>query len=520
MMYRESPCAGEYERMTEERQSYLDRARDCAGVTIPRVFPKEGHNYSESFITPFNSVGAKGVNNLASAMLLSLLPPQGNPFFRLVPSPAFMQGIPEEIRDTVKQELEQKFMDFERIVMREIELSNYRPAAFEAIKHLLIGGNVMVHVQEDNTLRHISLENYVVKRDASGHLLKAIIKERVHLSALPQDLVEAIEDLDEQVDQDGEVDLYTKIEVAEEGEYRVVQSALNHELSQTESFYERDYCPFIPLRLYHVAAESYGRGLVEEYYGDMVSLEGLTKALVEFSAAASRVLFLVSPNGTTDQRDLAQAPNGSIITGNASDVSVLQMQKFADFRITAETSERIQQRMNHVFLLTTDMIRQAERVTAEEVRLTQQQIEKQHGAAYSMLAVTFQLPLVRILLKQMASQDKLPDLPDESIDPMIITGVDAMGRNADLMRLDSFVSGIGQLLGPQVIAERVNTGEYLRRRANSLGIDHINLIATDEEIRAQQQQMAQQQQAAAAAQVGQPFIEESAKYAFNQEPQQ
>ena len=62
---------------------YLVRGRDCAKLTIPSLLPDEGANSSTQFKTPHQSVGARGVTNLSSALLLSLLPPN-QPFMRLV----------------------------------------------------------------------------------------------------------------------------------------------------------------------------------------------------------------------------------------------------------------------------------------------------------------------------------------------------------------------------------------------------------------------------------------------------
>ena len=42
---------------------------------------------------------------------------------------------------------------------------------------------------------------------------------------------------------------------------------------------------------------------------------------------------MISPNGSTRASSIAKAPNGAIIEGNAQDVSVLQANKFADFRV-------------------------------------------------------------------------------------------------------------------------------------------------------------------------------------------
>ena len=43
-----------------------------------------------------------------------------------------------------------------------------------------------------------------------------------------------------------------------------------------------------------VDGEDYGRGRVEEFLGDLQSLESLTQAITEGSAAAAKVVFLVS----------------------------------------------------------------------------------------------------------------------------------------------------------------------------------------------------------------------------------
>ena len=82
--------------------------------------------------------------------------------------------------------------------------------------------------------------------------------------------------------------------------------------------------------------EVYGRGRVEEFLGDLKSLEALSQALVEGSAAAAKVVFLVSPSSTTKPSTLANAGNGAIIQGRPDDVQVVQVGKTADFRTAYE----------------------------------------------------------------------------------------------------------------------------------------------------------------------------------------
>ena len=71
-----------YDKLTTDRDPYTQRAEKCATYTIPMLFPKESDDGGTNYTTPYNSVGARGLNNLASKLLLALLPPN-QPFFRL-----------------------------------------------------------------------------------------------------------------------------------------------------------------------------------------------------------------------------------------------------------------------------------------------------------------------------------------------------------------------------------------------------------------------------------------------------
>ena len=116
-----------------------------------------------------------------------------------------------------------------------------------------------------------------------------------------------------------------------------------------------------------------------------------------------------------------------------------------------------------------------------------QELEDVLGGVYSILSQEFQLPLVNRLMDRMSKSGRLPKLPKKIIKPTIVTGLEALGRGHDLNKLDSFISGAAQLLGDK-FATYVNMGDYLKRRATSLGIDVEGLIRSEEEIQAEQQQ--------------------------------
>ena len=71
-----------FEKLNGARSEVLERARDAADLTIPSLMPASGHSESSRLPQPYQSLGARGVNNLASKLALALLP-AGNPFFRM-----------------------------------------------------------------------------------------------------------------------------------------------------------------------------------------------------------------------------------------------------------------------------------------------------------------------------------------------------------------------------------------------------------------------------------------------------
>ena len=305
---------------------------------------------------------------------------------------------------------------------------------------------------------------------------------------LPEQMKEMLGD---KTSYDDHIDMYTGMVTRVDGKVEVFQEINGQEIEGSRRVLDPEDSPFIPLRMSRVDSENYGRGYVEQYLGDLQSLEGLTKAIVEGSAAAAKVLFLVNPNGTTRAKTLSESPNGAIREGSANDVSVLQSQKASDFSVALNTTRDIKERLAYAFLLLEGSIRNADRVTAEEVRLVTQAVERQLGGIYSVLSRELSLPLVTLVMNKMRRDNSLPNLPDDKIKPVIITGIEALGRGNDLNRLDTYLAGIGQLLGPEVLQNYIDVGEYLKRRAMALGIDTKGLVRTPEQLA--QMQAAQQQ---------------------------
>jgi hypothetical protein len=475
----------QYTSLEGDRTAFLDRARSAAKLTLPYLVPEEGHNAHTRLNTPFQGVGARGVNNLASKLLLALLPPNA-PFFRLNMDENVLRE--EGATDEILSEMESALQRVESSVMEEVGRQSYRVGIHEALKHLIVSGNALIYLPDEGGLRVFHLDRYVVQRDPMGQPVKIITKETLSYNTLPEELKEAAGGVDSE-SPDKTCDLFTAV-CLHAGSWEIHQEIKGNLVPGSQGTFKKDKLPYIPLRFSKIDGEDYGRGYVEEYLGDLISLEKLTQAIVEGSAAAAKVLFLVNPNGTTRAKTLAESPNGAITQGNAADVSVLQLDKFNDFRIAAETINTIKDRLGHSFLLTSGVVRQAERVTAEEIRMLTMELESSLGGLYSLLSNELQLPLVNRVMDVMSRKKRLPKLPKDLVTPVIITGIEALGRGHDLQKLDLFIAGAAQVVGPQAIQQYVNVEEYFKRRATSLGIKTAGLVKTQEEI-AQEMQQAQ-----------------------------
>lgn len=482
-----------YENLVPDRQPFLERAIDSSRLTIPTLIPPLGHTKSTKFYTPYQSVGARGVNNLASKLLQTLLP-SNTPCFRLEIDEFVLEKLGED--PSVQADVDSKLAKMERSVQNKIETEAIRVSAFEGIKHTLVAGNALLYMPLTGGMKVHHLHNYVLQRDPMDQLLDIVVKECASPAALSQEIQAMLGAADAE-EGDGKdsrerektVELYTHI-TWDNGKWRVYQEVCGMVIPSSRGTYPAGKSPWIPIRMCKVDGESYGRGYVEEYLGDLKSLEGLSQAIVEGAAAAAKILFLVNPNGTTSMQDLADTPSGGFAEGNHEDVTVLQLEKYGDFRVTMETATKIEERLSFAFMLNSAVQRSGERVTAEEIRFMAQELEAGLGGVYSILSQEFQLPLVNRLMFRMQRTKELPTLPKGIVNPVIVTGLDALGRGNDLTKLDTFMQAVMQV--PQA-AQAINWDNYMTRRATALGIDTAGLIKPPEQIAAEQQQAAQAQ---------------------------
>ena len=485
-----------YDALSSDRSQFLNTAQEATKLTLPQLVRGEEENYrgAKNLPTPWQSVGAKGVVTLASKLMLALLPPQTS-FFKLQLDDSVLEqgGFPPEARS----ELDLSFAKIERTILESIAASSDRVVVHQALKHLIVAGNVLIFMGKEG-LKMYPLNRYVVERDGNGNVIEIVTRERVNHQLIendvpPEILMKKAEEsvVDETTSPDKEeCDIYTHVR-RENNRFVWHQEVYDYVIESSRGKSPVDVTPWIPLRFNTVDGEVYGRGRVEEFLGDLKSLEALSQALVEGSAAAAKVVFTISPSSTTKPQTLANAGNGAIVQGRPDDIGVVQVGKTADFRTAFELATQLERRLSEAFLIMN--VRDSERTTAEEVRMTQMELEQQLGGLFSLLTVEFLVPYLNRKMNVFQKLGKIPRVPKDLVKPTIVAGINALGRGQDRESLQAFLMTIAQSMGPEAIGTFINQEEVIKRLAAAQGIDVLNLVRSMQEIQ-QERQAAQQAQ--------------------------
>ena len=508
--------ASDYQNMKQDRQPYLEKAKYACKYTIPSLIAdsdtkKTTRKSTKVIETPNQSVGADGVNNLSAKIAITMLPPNQTFFKFSMDKATIKQQATVEGSEASKfeQDVNKGLSIIEKMLLDYQEQLGDRVVIGEAIKHQLVAGNVfLIHDPKDG-LRYYPLDRFCVKRDYCGNVLKAITEETIGFYALPEDIQDEVMmkilekkaqgKLKDEKLEDLELTLYTGFK-REKKKWKVWQEVEGVVIPSSEGTYPIEICPFMALRYTAIDGESYGRGLIEEYIGDISYLDVLSKAIKEASLAGSKLVMLVNPNGLTKIKHLSEAKNGGFALGRVEDVQPLQANKYYDLQVAQAEADKIERRLNRIFIMKAAIQRDAERVTAEEIRTMAQDLEEALGNYYSIMCREFQKAYVKVTFHHLkkAKGRFLPDLVrDKDVKLTVTTGLEALGRSSDLNKLITFWEVMGK-----VATTAVQLGGKVEPIANeiaaSLNIDIDGWFYSEEE-KAEQMKQAQQQELMKAA---------------------
>jgi len=481
-----------YKKLSDKRQYFIDRAKDASALTIPQLYPEEVTDQeTKTYATPFQSLGARGVNNLANKIILTLFPP-ATAFFKFGINPLILKKLKKG-----EGEVDSALQALEKGIVEEMEHSQLRSTLVDMLKQLIVGGSSLIHVPVDDDPRTIPLARFVCKRSKTKKILTLCIQEQVVFQELDKATQDQLTDLTEK-ERDGskELDLYTLIQRNDSGKLEVIQEIKGNKIEGTKGVYTDKTLPYVFVPFVD-RGQDYGRSYVEDFIGDLRSYEGLRKSILEAAAEAARLIYVLKPNSVLDVNELQRANSGDVLLGNPDDVGVVQADKRLEVGMATSESEVLRMDLSTIFLLDSSVRRNAERVTAEEIRRVSQELEVALGGIYSTLANVLQEPLVQLYLKRLVKKGMIDQSFLKEIKLEVTTGSAALGRGTEFSALTAFTDFAQSALGEQ-FGSFMKVPELLNRAATSLDVNTAELIKTADELIAEQEAQKQQEMALAA----------------------
>jgi len=507
------------DRWTElnaKKTNLVNRCEDYAMWTLPYLFPRSGTRDSE-LQGPLDSTGARAVNHLSNKLIMALFAPS-QPFFRLTVDDQATEELAAKAKNGDQQALtlisamDEALAKTEKAAMKELNFNRYRTEATTAAKSLIVTGNAMLYHPKTGPVQMYGLRDYCVVRDLSGTVIEILTLEKKNLHTFKKELRDKLEQNEGKYGSNKEVCIYTQVILEDDMKYHMYQSADDMKLEESSATWTAEDLPYLPLTWNLIRGEDYGRGLVEDYAGAFHALYQLAQSEIDVVAIAADIKFLVDPGSTVDVETLNASESGSYHSGKEGDVTVLQINKAVDMQMVESMVQRLQQQIGAAFLLQTAVTRDAERVTAEEIRQTANELDLSNGGIYSRFAEEWQYRTAILMLKRIKV-----DLGDKTIDPQIITGLDSLSRAGDIDNLRLLCSDL-QLLNtvPQEILAAIDMSKFVAYCAVRRGVDYQKFEKDQATIQAEQQAQMQQMQAQQQGDAQAGIAQEAAKAAFKQ----
>ncbi len=486
-------AASRWTELDGNRQSLLRRWESYSIYTIPYVCPDTSYQQATDEMThDYQSVGAQAVNSLANKIMLALFAPS-RPFFKLDPNEETKKQLAEVgvNPDALKDVLASKELD----AVKLLDSKNIRPVMFEVIKSLIVTGNSLMMLEDDIT--YIRVRDYVCRRDYYGRVCEILTRACLKFDQLTVDVQEAVKvKRPHTYQRSSEVTVYRWYRLSEDGKkmemtYWVDEVCL--EDNQYKGSWKREKCPARPLTWTITSNADYGTGPVEDYAGDFAALSTMSVSYVQGSVLSSEFRWLSNPAGITQPEDVRDSANGAVIPGQEGDLALISAGQGMGqtLQMMLNGMDIYTRRIAQGFLMVSGVTRDAERVTAEEIRMQANELESSLGGAYSRLAIDMQLPMANWLLDELGLS-----VEGVKMDVSIVTGLNALSRNGDLDNLNSAIQNLGVMyqFNPAVLAT-LRIDAVTSDIFSGYGLLASRYVKTQDEM-AQEAQQAQQQQLA------------------------
>lgn len=509
--------AGLWVEMEGEKGDIVLRTEQYGLWTIPSitmdVTVTEGQEADKGHVV----VGARLVNHLSNR-IADVMFPHDRPFFTLALTPEATMLMEQETSEDNAAEMADAIRSstakIEQVAMRTIQMTQYRPAAVAALKHMIIGGNTIMKRMKNNKRVVYGVRDFMIRRGLDGDMLECLLKDNKLFGNLPPEVKEMMLSVKPDYRSDTKIELFSHYKLQDDGRWAFTQAADNVSLKGA-TFYTEVDLPIMDLTWTLARGEHYGRGLVEDNAIAFHNLDVLTAAMIDLMAAIADLKYLVDPTSVLDVDHLNSAPRGSYHAGKEGDITVPEIGKRGDIGVMMEAIEKWERDLSQAFLLNSASTRDAERVTAEEIRLNARELESAYGGLYSRLAAHWQQRESEYAITQVDIGAQLGAFA-KMFEVVVVTGLESLSREGQLDNLRLAITDLQMLEAvPEEIRGTVNPLLFASFVFTNRGVKLEDFMYTQEEIAANQAAAQQANEQAMNAQAQANVAEEGGKAAVN-----
>lgn len=475
--------------MEQEKGDLVTRSREYARLTIPYICPEVGSAMAEQDKGDV-VIGPRVVNHLANKIVAAMFP-HDRPFFAVTLTPEARQKIRKEMgpdkeaefADAVRGEV----ANVEDLATRKLDLTTYRPVAVEAVKHQIITGNVCIVRQPTGRRTNYGVADFCIRRALDGEPIEIMLRDSKKFLTLPMGIKAQLKAAKPAYKDTEDCILYTRYFLREDQRWGSEQAVDMVRLSATPIYTKTDF-PCTPLTWNLARGENYGRGLVEDHIACFHNVDVFTQAMRNMVIVAADIKFLVDPASSLDPQELNDSPAGSYHQGREGDISTPEKMKNMPIDMVHSIISAWERELSQAFLLNSATVRDAERVTAEEIRFIAQELESAFGGLYSRLAIEWQKREADYAVS-LIDFDKELGSGFDVFEIVVTTGLESLSREGQLENLRRAIQDLAAL---DAVPEDIRAAIDPMKLAAFIFVNHTvrfkEFMFTAEQMQANQEQ--------------------------------
>jgi len=503
--------------MHGEKGDLVTRSQEYGRWTIPAVCP---HDNAEGVEQEKGDVasGPRLVNHLANKVVDTMFP-HDRPFFTITLTP----DVRKKLREEMGKDAEAGFADavreetasVEETAVRKLNLTSYRPRAVEAVKHLIITGNCLIRRLKSGKRIVYGVKDFCIRRDLEGEPIEIILMDRKFFSGLDATLKQRALQVNPDYKETDTVDLYTHYKW--DGHRWAMKQAVDEIDIDHGTRYKPVDLPVLSLVWNLSRGDNYGRGHVEDHATAFHQIDVYSRAIQDMAAIMADVKYLVDPGSVLDVAELNASPRGSYHQGRKDDISTPEGARRLEIEALRVLVAALERELAQAFLLNSSATRDAERVTAEEIRFIAMELESAFGGLYSRLALEWQQREAEYAVSQINfSTETTGNL--STFEVIVTTGLETLSREGQLDNVRRAIADL-QLMDmvPEELRGTINPSKFASFVFTNHAVKFKEFSYTPDEIAKNNQAAQQQEQASMNAQANANVQEQAGKAAFTGE---